>query len=105
MRLTAPDGYQAERSYSMGSAWMEGSPVELTIQRIEDGEVSSYLTEGVSPGAAIYVTHWVWESSPNTTLTTFAVPEPTAFVLLIIGAAPTLRRRRVYYFRSCGNVL
>ena len=50
VRLTAPDGYQAERSYSMGSAWVEGAPVELTVQRIDDGEVSSYLTEGVSAG-------------------------------------------------------
>jgi ferredoxin-NADP reductase len=50
VRLTAPDGYQAERSYSMGSAWAEGAHVELTIQRIEDGEVSSYLTAGVAPG-------------------------------------------------------
>ena len=50
VRLTAPDGYQAERSYSMGSAWAEGATVELTVQRIEDGEVSSYLTEAVRPG-------------------------------------------------------
>jgi len=50
VRLTAPDGYQAERSYSMASAWVEGAPVELTVQRIDDGEVSSYLTEGVSAG-------------------------------------------------------
>jgi ferredoxin-NADP reductase len=50
VRLTAPDGYQAERSYSIGSAWVEGAPVELTVQRIEDGEVSSYLAGGVSAG-------------------------------------------------------
>jgi len=50
VRLTAPDGYQAERSSSLGSAWVEGAPVELTVQRIDDGEVSSYLTEGVSAG-------------------------------------------------------
>lgn len=51
---------------------------------------------GVSPGAAIYVTQWVWESSPNTTLTTFAVPEPTTLALLLVGLTPVLclcRRR------------
>jgi ferredoxin-NADP reductase len=49
VRLTAEDGYQAERSYSIASA--PGSPeLELTIERIEDGEVSPYLTQDVGPG-------------------------------------------------------
>ncbi len=50
VRLTAPDGYSAERSYSIASDWVDGGPVELTVQRVADGEVSSYLTEGLSPG-------------------------------------------------------
>ena len=50
VRLTAPDGYSAERSYSIASAWGDGTPVELTIQRLEDGEVSSYLTQDLKPG-------------------------------------------------------
>ena len=45
VRLTAPDGYTTQRSYSIASAWSPGAPVELTVQRIEDGEVSSYLTD------------------------------------------------------------
>ncbi|HET7055235.1 MAG TPA: FAD-binding oxidoreductase, partial [Thermomicrobiales bacterium] len=44
VRLTAEDGYQAERSYSIASA-PNGERVELTIEELEDGEVSSYLTE------------------------------------------------------------
>ena len=43
IRLTADDGYQAERSYSIASA-PEAGQVELTIERIDDGEVSPYLT-------------------------------------------------------------
>jgi hypothetical protein len=49
---------------------------------------------GVSPGAPIYVTQWVWDSSPNTTLTTFAVPEPASFALLLVGLMPVLGSRR-----------
>jgi ferredoxin-NADP reductase len=44
VRLTADDGYQAERSYSIASA-SDGSRVELTVERLDDGEVSPYLTD------------------------------------------------------------
>jgi ferredoxin-NADP reductase len=43
VRLTAEDGYRAERSYSIASA--PGEPVAITVERLEDGEVSPYLTE------------------------------------------------------------
>lgn len=42
VRLTAEDGYQAQRSYSIGSA-PEEDEIELTVERLADGEVSSYL--------------------------------------------------------------
>jgi ferredoxin-NADP reductase len=49
IRLTAEDGYQAQRSYSIASA--PGSPdLELGIEGIEGGEVSPYLTEDARPG-------------------------------------------------------
>ena len=44
VRLTAADGYQAQRSYSIASAPERAGQVELTVERIEGGEVSSYLT-------------------------------------------------------------
>jgi ferredoxin-NADP reductase len=44
VRLTADDGYQAERSYSIAST-SNGSRVELTVERLDDGEVSPYLTD------------------------------------------------------------
>jgi ferredoxin-NADP reductase len=50
VRLTAPDGYSAQRSYSIASAWSDGGRVELTVQRVEDGEVSSYLTDTLAVG-------------------------------------------------------
>jgi ferredoxin-NADP reductase len=48
VRLTADDGYQAERSFSLGSA--PGDPPALTVERLEDGEVSPYLVDEVIPG-------------------------------------------------------
>ena len=44
VRLTAADGYSAQRSYSIASA-PGGDKIELTVQRLSDGEVSPYLTQ------------------------------------------------------------
>jgi len=67
VRLTAEDGYQAERSYSIASAPDE-TRVALTIQRLEDGEVSPYLTDELRPGDKIELRgpiggYFVWEPS------------------------------------------
>jgi ferredoxin-NADP reductase len=65
LRLTAADGYQAQRSYSIASA-PETSKVELTIERLDDGEVSPYLADVVTDGDLIEVRgpiggYFVWE--------------------------------------------
>jgi ferredoxin-NADP reductase len=52
VRLTAEDGYQAQRSYSIASA-PEDERLELTVERIADGEVSPYLVEDMLPGDAL----------------------------------------------------
>jgi ferredoxin-NADP reductase len=49
IRLTAEDGYQAERSYSIASG-PDDAKLELTVERIDDGEVSPYLTEELRAG-------------------------------------------------------
>lgn len=49
VRLTADDGYQTERSYSVASAPAEPH-VTITVERLDDGEVSPYLTEELRPG-------------------------------------------------------
>jgi ferredoxin-NADP reductase len=49
VRLTAEDGYQAQRSYSIASP-PGGEQLELTVERIDDGEVSSYLVDEARPG-------------------------------------------------------
>jgi ferredoxin-NADP reductase len=66
VRLTAEDGYQAERSYSLASA--PGDPPALAVERLEDGEVSPYLVDGVVPGDRFELRgpiggYFVWEAA------------------------------------------
>ena len=65
VRLTAEDGYQAERSYSIASA--PGEPLAITVERLEDGEVSPYLVDEVHDGDRFEVRgpiggYFVWDS-------------------------------------------
>lgn len=53
VRLTAPDGYQAQRSYSIANSPADGAAIELTVQRLADGEVSSYLCDVLLVGDRI----------------------------------------------------
>ena len=67
IRLTAEDGYQAQRSYSIASA-PDSSALELTVEYIADGEVSPYLTEELRPGDRFELRgpvggYFVWEPS------------------------------------------
>jgi ferredoxin-NADP reductase len=50
VRLTAPDGYTASRSYSVASAPDDTNDIELTVERLEDGEVSMFLHDVVEVG-------------------------------------------------------
>ncbi|TWD83912.1 ferredoxin-NADP reductase [Kribbella amoyensis] len=54
VRLTAPDGYRASRSYSIASAW-SGQGIELTVEQVPDGEVSPYLVEVLKAGDPLEV--------------------------------------------------
>lgn len=65
VRLTAEDGYQVERSYSIASP-PEDPLLALTVERLEDGEVSPYLTQEVRPGDRLELRgpiggYFVWE--------------------------------------------
>ena len=64
VRLTAPDGYAAQRSYSIASA-PGAMPMELVVEKLEDGEVSPFFHEVVAAGDHIEVRgplggHFVW---------------------------------------------
>jgi ferredoxin-NADP reductase len=67
IRLTAPNGYQAERSYSVASAPESKGIVQFGVQLLEDGEVSPYLWQ-MSEGKQIEMRgpiggHFIWEAS------------------------------------------
>jgi ferredoxin-NADP reductase len=53
LRLTADDGYTATRSYSVSSA--PGDPPAVTVERLDDGEVSPYLVDDAQPGDELEV--------------------------------------------------
>jgi ferredoxin-NADP reductase len=55
VRLTAPDGYRAQRSYSVASAPDDSGAIELTVERLEDGEVSGFLCDEVVVGDELEV--------------------------------------------------
>ena len=68
LRLTAEDGYSAQRSYSIASAPERHDEIDLTVERIEDGEVSSYLHDTLVVGDRIEVRgpiggYFVWEAA------------------------------------------
>ena len=67
VRLTAEDGYQAQRSYSIASA-PEDRHLVLTVQRLEDGEVSPYLVDVLRAGDGLELRgpiggYFLWESA------------------------------------------
>lgn len=78
VRLTAEDGYRAEREYSIASA--PGEPVAITVERLDDGEVSPYLTEELRAGDAVELRgpvggYFVWD------------PEDGGPLLLVAGGS------------------
>ena len=65
VRLTAPDGYQAQRSYSIASSPLDEGEIELTIDRLDDGEVSPYFHDIVVEGDRVevrgpFTSYFVW---------------------------------------------
>jgi ferredoxin-NADP reductase len=65
VRLTAPDGYRAQRSYSVASSPLDEDEIELTIDRLDDGEVSPYFHDVVLEGDQVevrgpFASYFVW---------------------------------------------
>jgi ferredoxin-NADP reductase len=65
VRLTAADGYRAERSYSIASSPLDEGAVELTVDRLEDGEVSTYFHDVLVEGDQVevrgpFASYFVW---------------------------------------------
>ena len=67
LRLTAPDGYEAERSYSIASEPERQGIIDLTVERIDDGEVSPYMHDVVAIGDRLELRgpiggYFVWDT-------------------------------------------
>jgi ferredoxin-NADP reductase len=65
VRLTAPDGYTAQRSYSIASSPLDENEIELTIDRLDEGEVSPYFHDVVEEGDQVevrgpFASYFVW---------------------------------------------
>ena len=112
VRLTAPDGYSAQRSYSIASA-PAGDQVELTVQRLPDGEVSPYLTEELTVGDPLElrgpIGGWfVWEPEPAPVLLVAGGSGVVPLMAMIRTRAATRTGapfRLVYSVRTPGDVL
>ena len=68
LRLTAPDGYQATRSYSLSSGPSEAP--QITVERVDGGEVSSFLVETVEDGDTLEIRgpvggYFIWAPQPD----------------------------------------
>lgn len=68
VRLTAPDGYQAQRSYSIASAPEAAGTIELAIERLDDGEVSPFFHDVAAVGDSIELRgpiggHFIWKAT------------------------------------------
>ena len=91
IRLTAEDGYRAEREYSIASA--PGEPAAITVERLEDGEVSSYLVGEIRVGDAFEVRgplggYFVWG------------PEDGGPLLLVAGGSGVVPLRSMLRHRD-----
>jgi ferredoxin-NADP reductase len=65
VRLTAPDGYRAQRSYSIASSPLDEGEIELTIDKLDDGEVSPYFHDVLVEGDEVevrgpFTSYFVW---------------------------------------------
>ena len=109
VRLTAPDGYQAQRSYSIASAPGERD-LTLTVERIEDGEVSPYLVDELREGDRVELRgpiggYFVWQDShpgPVLLLAGGSGIVPLRAMLRVRGSTPV---RLLYSARSPGEVI
>ncbi|HZB24225.1 MAG TPA: ferredoxin reductase [Gaiellaceae bacterium] len=113
VRLTAEDGYQAQRSYSIASA-PSTAALELTVERIDDGEVSPYLTAEAQTGDQLEVRgpvggYFVWDPAPDGPVLLVAggsgIVPLMAMVRQRAANGDAVRTRLLYSARSLDDVI
>jgi ferredoxin-NADP reductase len=112
VRLTAPDGYRAQRSYSVASSPLDEGEIELTIDRLDDGEVSPYFHDVVVEGDEVevrgpFASYFVWRGEAPVLL----VGGGSGIVPLMAilrhrrRAMPRIPMRLLYSVRSAQDVI
>ena len=113
VRLTAQDGYQAQRSYSIASA-PEDAHLALTVERLDDGEVSPYLVDELRPGDELELRgpiggYFVWRESDGGPLQLLAggsgVVPLRAMLRHRAAAGSSAPARLLYSSRSLDDVI
>lgn len=114
IRLTAPDGYQAQRSYSIASAPETEGVIDLTIEMIPDGEVSPYFHDVVRPGDKIELRGpiggpFTWVNSMGGPLLLVAGGSGIVPIMSMLrhreNSAPEVEALLLYSSRSAGDII
>ena len=114
VRLTAEDGYQAERSYSIASPPEKTPQVTLTVERLDDGEVSPYLTDELRVGDKLELRgpiggYFVWEARMGGPLLLVAAGSGIVPLMAMIrhraAVGSTIPTRLLYSSRSFEEVI
>jgi ferredoxin-NADP reductase len=112
VRLTAPDGYRAQRSYSVASSPLDEGEIELTIDYLADGEVSPYFHDVVVEGDQVevrgpFASYFVWRGESPALLVGggSGVVPLMAMLRHRRRTVPELPMRLVYSVRSGGDVI
>ncbi len=112
VRLTAPDGYRAQRSYSVASSPLDEGEIELTIDRLDRGEVSPYFHDVVVEGDQVevrgpFASYFVWRGEEPALLVGggSGVVPLMAMLRHRRRTLPELEMRLVYSVRSADDVI
>jgi ferredoxin-NADP reductase len=112
VRLTAPDGYRAQRSYSIASSPFDRGVVELTIDRLQDGEVSPYFHDVLTGGDDVelrgpFASFFVWRGESPVVLVAggSGVVPLMAMLRHRRSVAPELPMRLLYSVRGAHHVI
>jgi ferredoxin-NADP reductase len=114
VRLTAADGYQAERSYALASPPQEHHRVTLTVERLDYGEVSPYLTDELRVGDRLELRgpiggSFVWEASMGGPLLLVAGGSGSVPLMAMLrhraAAGSTIPARLLYASRSYEEII
>jgi ferredoxin-NADP reductase len=108
VRLTAEGGYQAERSYSIASA--AGEPLAITVERLEDGEVSPYLVDEAHEGDQFEVRgpiggYFVWEDDGRPAFLVGGGSGVVPLMAMIRSSSGTTPMRLLYSSRTYEDLI